>query len=118
MDNRISRSRTRWAPGSQIGRGGRTPGNLPANSTSMNSQIRLVIADDHALFRGGLKSLLRRQRDMQIVGEVDKVELLKPTLARVACDVLLLDLQMERWALNDIGDLASLTKVLVLTASE
>jgi DNA-binding NarL/FixJ family response regulator len=84
----------------------------------MDQRIRLLIADDHALFRGGLKSLLRRQRDMQIVGEVDNVEFLKPTLARVACDVLLLDLQMQRWLLNDIGDLASLTKVLVLTASE
>src|SRR6516225_8454395 len=118
MDNRISRSRTRWAPGSQIGRGGRTPGNLPANSTSMNSQIRLVIADDHALFRGGLKSLLRRQRDMQVVGEAETAAALMATVAATSCDILLLDLQMERWALDDIRQLANRTKVVVLTASE
>ncbi len=40
------------------------------------------------------------------------------TIKSTPCDVLLLDLQMERWALDDIGELASLTKVLVLTASE
>jgi two-component system nitrate/nitrite response regulator NarL len=84
----------------------------------MSAPIRLVIADDHTLFRAGLKSLLRRQRDMAIVGEVDKASTLRETLASTNCDVLLLDLQMERWALSDIGELATLTKVLVLTASE
>jgi DNA-binding NarL/FixJ family response regulator len=84
----------------------------------MNSPIRLVLADDHALFRGGLKSLLRRQKDMQVVGEVDKASAVKEVLDKTLCDVLLLDLQMERWALSDIGDLAPLTKVVVLTASE
>jgi two-component system nitrate/nitrite response regulator NarL len=84
----------------------------------MSAPIRLIIADDHTLFRGGLKSLLRRQRDMAIVGEVDKASALRETLASTNCDVLLLDLQMERWALSDIGELATLTKVLVLTASE
>ncbi|HEY2485553.1 MAG TPA: response regulator transcription factor [Candidatus Binataceae bacterium] len=84
----------------------------------MNSPIRLVLADDHTLFRGGLKSLLRRQKDMQVVGEVDKASAVKAVLDKTLCDVLLLDLQMERWALSDIGDLAPLTKVVVLTASE
>jgi len=84
----------------------------------MNSQIRLVIADDHALFRGGLKSLLRRQRDMQVVGEADTAAALMATVAATNCDILLLDLQMERWALDDIRQLANRTKVLVLTASE
>ncbi len=62
--------------------------------------------------------MLRRQRDFQIVGEVEKASALKETLAGTTCDILLLDLQMDRWALSDIGELASLTKVLVLTASE
>ena len=81
-------------------------------------QIRIIIADDHALFRGGLKSLLRRQRDMKVVGEVASASAVDAALADTACDVLLLDLQMERWALDDIKRHASLTKVVVLTASE
>jgi DNA-binding NarL/FixJ family response regulator len=84
----------------------------------MKTPIRLIIADDHALFRGGLKSLLRRQRDMQVVGEADTADSLMATVAETTCDILLLDLQMERWALNDIRQLAALTKVVVLTASE
>jgi DNA-binding NarL/FixJ family response regulator len=84
----------------------------------MSAPIRLIIADDHALFRGGLKSLLRRQKDMQVVAEVDKASSLKEVLEKNPCDVLLLDLQMERWALSDIGDLVPATRVLVLTASE
>jgi len=84
----------------------------------MTTQIRLIIADDHELFRGGLKSLLRRQRDMKVVGEVDNADVLSRVLAETACDILLLDLQMERWALDDIKQHATLTKVVVLTASE
>jgi DNA-binding NarL/FixJ family response regulator len=84
----------------------------------MKTPVRLVIADDHALFRGGLKSLLRRQREIQVVGEAETAAALMATVTATNCDILLLDLQMERWALDDIGQLASRTKVLVLTASE
>ena len=84
----------------------------------MKTPIRLIIADDHALFRGGMKSLLGRQRDMQVVGEVDKAGRLMEALADTPCDILLLDLQMERSALDDVRQLATLTKVVVLTASE
>lgn len=84
----------------------------------MNARIRLIIADDHALFRGGLKSLLRRQRDMQVVGEVESFAALIESLRPGSCDILLLDLQMERWVLGDVKQLAALTKVIVLTASE
>ena len=84
----------------------------------MKIPIRLIIADDHALFRGGLKSLLRRQRDIQVVGEAETAAALMATVAETSCDIVLLDLQMERWALDDIRQLASRTKVVVLTASE
>jgi DNA-binding NarL/FixJ family response regulator len=84
----------------------------------MKAQIRLIIADRHTLFREGLKSLLSHHRDVQVVAEVDTASALQQTLARVSCDVLSLDLQMERWVLPDISELAATTKVLVLTASE
>jgi len=84
----------------------------------MADRIRLIIADDHALFRGGLKSLLRRQRDVQVVAEVDSASELAARLEKPGCDVLLLDLQMERWTIEDIKQLKTRAKVLVLTASE
>jgi two-component system NarL family response regulator len=84
----------------------------------MTDMVRLIVADDHALFRQGLKSLLRRRRQFQVVAEVERASELAQTLASTPCDVLLLDLQMERWAIDDIEQFAVVTKVLVLTASE
>ncbi len=31
--------------------------------------IRILIADDHAVFRGGLKALLEKEPDVTVVGE-------------------------------------------------
>jgi DNA-binding NarL/FixJ family response regulator len=79
---------------------------------------RIVLADDHVLFRQGLRSLLRQQLDFEVVAEVDRAADLLSTLAVTPCDLLLLDLQMERWMVNDIEHLSSVTRVIVLTASE
>jgi two-component system NarL family response regulator len=84
----------------------------------MNLPVRLIIADDHELFRQGLKSLLLRQRDMQVVGEADSVDALINKVGKLPCDILLLDLQMDRWAIDEIRHLAIHTRVLVLTANE
>lgn len=58
--------------------------------------IRIVIADDHPIFRRGLRSLLETEADLRVTGEagdgaeaIAQVEKLKP-------DVLLLDLSMPR----------------------
>ena len=49
--------------------------------------IRLLIADDHALFRQGLKSLLMLQPDVEIIGEVERAKDLEAALDSTACDV-------------------------------
>lgn len=79
---------------------------------------RLVIADDHHLFRQGLTSLLRSEPDVTVVAETDRVESLGPLLGKTPCDLLLLDLQMERSVLGDIEALSSHAPIVVLTASE
>jgi DNA-binding NarL/FixJ family response regulator len=84
----------------------------------MTMPIRIVLADDHALFRQGLRSLLRQQPDLEVVAEVERASELLTTLAAMPCDLLLLDLQMERWMVSDIETLAGVTRVIVLTASE
>jgi two-component system, NarL family, response regulator len=84
----------------------------------MNSPIRLIIADDHALFRQGLKSLLRLQEDIDLVAEIESVGELQAVVGGAKCDILLLDLQMERSSIDDIAALSRLTKVIVLTANE
>jgi DNA-binding NarL/FixJ family response regulator len=80
--------------------------------------IRLIIADDHALFRQGLRSLLPLQPDIEVVCEVERADRLESALAANTCDILLLDLQMERWMMDEISVLSARTTVIVLTASE
>ena len=80
--------------------------------------MRLIIADDHALFRQGLKSLLMLQSDIQVVAEIESSDDVAQVVSAMGCDVLLLDLQMDRWMMEDIPQLKRLTDVIVLTASE
>jgi DNA-binding NarL/FixJ family response regulator len=84
----------------------------------MPRAIRIVIADDHLLFRQGLKALLKQERDVTVVGETDRVSEVPALLKRTSCDQLLLDLRMERNSLADIEALAKRTRVVVVTASE
>ena len=82
-------------------------------------QIRVLIADDHAVVRDGLSAMLDRQEDMTVVGEasngleaVDQAGRLKP-------DVILMDLRMPELdgvgAMKLIAENVPGTKVLVLT---
>jgi DNA-binding NarL/FixJ family response regulator len=80
--------------------------------------LRVMIADDHALFRQGLRSLLQLSDDLEVVAEVERADQLVRTLQEVPCDLLLLDLQLERSSVVDIENLASRVKVIVVTASE
>ncbi|RMC94455.1 DNA-binding response regulator [Aquitalea palustris] len=84
--------------------------------------IRILLVDDHTLFRSGLKALLQRQSDFDIIGEaadglegVKLCEQLKP-------DVVLLDIDMPqmngREALAQIMVSQPQLAVLMLTVSE
>jgi DNA-binding NarL/FixJ family response regulator len=84
----------------------------------METPLRIAIADDHALFRQGLKSQLRLQPGVTVVAEVDRADQLERLIGDTPCDILLLDLQMERSSLVDIEALAARTAVIVVTASE
>jgi DNA-binding NarL/FixJ family response regulator len=84
----------------------------------MASPIRTIIADDHALFRQGLRLLLDLEPDVEVVAEVHRAADLASTVRSVPCDLLLLDLQMERWSFTDIEPLSKEVGIVVLTASE
>jgi len=86
--------------------------------SEMSQSLRVVIADDHALFRQGLKSMLKLEPSVVVVADVERVADLAPTLAGTRCDILLLDLQMDRNALAEIEGLARRVRVVVVTASE
>jgi len=57
--------------------------------------IRVLLADDHALVRAGIRSLLEQLPGVQVVGEVDSGEAALTSIAAVTTDLLLLDIAMK-----------------------
>jgi two-component system invasion response regulator UvrY len=81
--------------------------------------IRVIIADDHALLREGLKKTLAEESDMQVVGEAkDSAEVLS-VVGNTAADVLVLDISMPGASglslLQDVVSQKKDLKVLVLS---
>jgi NarL family two-component system response regulator LiaR len=62
----------------------------------MSSPIRLLIADDHALVRKGLRALIETKPDMLVVGEAAHGEEAITLAHSLRPDVILLDLLMPR----------------------
>ena len=59
------------------------------------SEIKLIIADDHELFRNGLAELLKKHNDIKIVQSVaDGLELMKLIHSPFEADIVLLDITM------------------------
>lgn len=56
--------------------------------------IRILIADDHAIVRGGLKQIVGTTPDIVVAGEATKVSEVMDILRRAAFDLLLLDMDM------------------------
>jgi DNA-binding NarL/FixJ family response regulator len=82
--------------------------------------IRVLIADDHAVVRQGLRTFLELQDEIEVVGEAaDGIEALE-LVQRTEPDVALLDLVMPRLggleAIRRIREVAPATRVLVLTS--
>lgn len=60
----------------------------------MDKLIRVIVADDHQLFRDGLKMLLETTPDTELVGEASSGEAVVAQAGELKPDVILMDLQM------------------------
>lgn len=81
--------------------------------------VRVLIADDHPLFRKGLRSLLDSMPQMTVIGEATSGrEAVEQTLA-LQPDVILLDLQMPAGgglgAIRELAQRATSSRILVVT---
>ena len=86
------------------------------------STIRILVADDHAIFRDGLRKLLEGSGDVEIVGEASNGNECIKMMVELKPDILLLDLLMPEkdglGVLEEINFESVSTRVIVLTAAE
>jgi two-component system, NarL family, response regulator NreC len=87
-----------------------------------SSKIRVLIADDHAILRSGLKMLIDAQTDMTVVAEAQNGNQAIQLAKEMSPDVVILDVTMpERGGLHAIHDILQHrpdTRLLVLTMHE
>jgi DNA-binding NarL/FixJ family response regulator len=60
----------------------------------MYTPIRIVIADDHEIFRDGFKVLLKKQKDLELVGEAENGKDLLDVVAVQLPDIVITDIRM------------------------
>jgi two-component system nitrate/nitrite response regulator NarL len=98
--------------------------NGPSAGTGLpvKSKIRIVVADDHPIFRDGLCKLLALEEDFEVVAQAQDGRQVLDVLQQFEPDILLLDLKMP--GLDGLATLQRLqiaknkTRVIVLTASD
>ena len=87
-----------------------------------NSKIRVLIADDHAILRSGLRMLIDAQADMTVVAEAQNGNEAIQVAQKTTPDVVILDVTMpERGGLHAIRDILkndSNARILLLTMHE
>jgi NarL family two-component system response regulator LiaR len=84
------------------------------------SPIRVLVADDHAVVREGLRTFLRLQKGIDVIGEAGDGEQAVAEARRLTPDVVLMDLVMPRLdgieAMRRIRAERPATRVVVLTS--
>ena len=82
--------------------------------------IRVLIVDDHAVVRQGLRTFLELHDDIEVVGEAEDGERALHAVAALAPDVVLMDLVMPRLdgvaAIERLRERGSVARVIVLTS--
>ena len=92
---------------------------LPATASG---RIRIVLVEDHAILRDGLKALIELEPDFHVIAEFDGVESGLAGIRDLQPDVVLMDLALPgRSGIELLGEmraLSPLTRKLVLTAHD
>jgi len=85
-------------------------------------EVRVVLVDDHDLFRTGLRNLLEEQDGVQVLGEATNGAEAVSLVREAAPDVVVMDLKMPTMtgveATRQITSESPLTRVIVLTISD
>src|SRR6266567_4979050 len=92
----------------------------PVGKRQMNpAAVRILIADDHPLFRKGVRALLSGEPDFEVVGEATSGSQAEALTESLQPDVVLMDLQMPNGggiaATREIARATPSVRVLVVT---
>jgi NarL family two-component system response regulator LiaR len=86
----------------------------------VSSAIRVLLADDHAVVRGGIRALLEHEEGITVIGEADNGEEAVHLALSLQPDVILLDLMMPQKtgieAIEEIKEKNPAARILVLTS--
>jgi DNA-binding NarL/FixJ family response regulator len=94
---------------------------MAADRVSRSTHVRLVVVDDHALFRAGLINLLNDFPEFQVVGEAGNGRDAIDIIQKVHPDVILMDVNMPVMdGVEAVGELKKKVKarILMLTISK
>ena len=82
--------------------------------------IRILLADDHAVLRDGMRNLLEQEKDLEVVGEANDGEEAVKLVTELKPAVVLMDIVMPKLsgieATRQIKQVNPATCVLILTA--
>ncbi len=87
----------------------------------MSDKIRVVIVDDHPLFREGVANTLQAKPDIEIVGQGTTAEEAHRLAQELMPDIILLDIAIPGGGLNAIRSITAdcpVVKIVMLTVSE
>lgn len=86
----------------------------------MSEPITVLVVDDHAIVRQGVRTLLDMHPDLQVVGEAESAEAALPLVEELVPDVVLLDLVLSGMngveATHQMKKISPRTQIVVLTS--
>jgi DNA-binding NarL/FixJ family response regulator len=92
---------------------------IDKSSSGEKTKIRVLIADDHAVVRSGLRSILEHEDDIDVIGEAADGHQALESAQELLPDVILMDINMGDWdgvtATRRVRNSVPSSRVIVLT---
>jgi two-component system nitrate/nitrite response regulator NarL len=80
---------------------------------------RILICDDHPVFRGGIAAALEDEDDLEVAGQVGSLAELRSSLSELSPDLVLLDVELpDGTGVDAVAEIAGSTAVVMISAHD